>query len=121
MQFTGLKTIEWLINVKNKGNIIFDIYYIAGLLIIEYVPELKVLEQLELFGALPVIDFITDVNFRDDRKDYIVAGNTFGELSILTKRPYSCHVVADSACEVLFIPEESIRKAMIMDNDPIKG
>ncbi|XP_045477356.1 sodium/hydrogen exchanger 10-like isoform X2 [Harmonia axyridis] len=94
---------------------------VSGLLRMEYEPDHLVLEQLESYGALPVVDFITGSNFRETRRDFIVAGNSFGELSVLTGRPYACNITADSPCELMFIGEDFIRSAMESDNDAING
>ncbi|XP_044759610.1 sodium/hydrogen exchanger 11-like isoform X2 [Coccinella septempunctata] len=105
-----------------KGEHADGIYMvISGLLNIEYEPEPSVLEKLERYGALPVIDFMTNMNFKAARREYIVAGNTFGEFSLLTRRPYACSIIADTSCEVMFLPEQCVRSAMNLDNDPVSG
>ncbi|KAK9883835.1 hypothetical protein WA026_002031 [Henosepilachna vigintioctopunctata] len=94
---------------------------LVGLLKVEYVPSRFVVDQLDTYGALPILDYITDTNFKGTRIDFIGCGNSFGELSILTGRPYSCNLIADSPCQIYFLNIADIKNAMIVDNDPASG
>lgn len=72
-------------------------------------------------GTLPVIDYIMSPNFINPVEDYLVTGNTLGELSTLTNRPYNCDVTVETPTELYFLPKEVILSSIQQDTDIVHG
>ena len=70
------------------------------------------LDELEKKGALPNIDYPTNISFREKQEDYIVSGNVIGELGILTGRSYDSTVICESSVQAYFISIDAMRFIM---------
>lgn len=86
-----------------------------------YEPQTEVLENLKIYGMLPIKDYITSTRFDEKVEDYIVSGNSIGELSVLTGRPYNCTITADTSSQAYILTHAVIKEAIKRSNDPING
>ncbi|CAH1365961.1 unnamed protein product [Tenebrio molitor] len=108
--------------VFEEGNVAEGIYIVVtGLLCIKYSPQKSVLNSLRDFGELPIVDYISCIQFHNSAVDFIVSGNCIGELSTLTRRPYNCKIIADIHTQVYVLSHGVIKRAMELNSDPISG
>ncbi|XP_068894518.1 sperm-specific sodium:proton exchanger-like isoform X3 [Tenebrio molitor] len=94
---------------------------IAGVFVLSYTAYPPDLKKLTTTGALPVVDYISSSKYNDTTYEYIVPGNSIGELGTLTKRPYNCVITAETYSQVYVLSREVIEAAMSNDSDPING
>lgn len=90
-------------------------------MIITYNPDPNILEALNDYGRLPVVDYLSGTSYEDPSVDYIVSGNCMGELSTLTGRSYNCTIKADLYSQVYFLSRGVLRRAMELSPDPAVG
>ncbi|RZC35365.1 sodium/hydrogen exchanger 10-like, partial [Asbolus verrucosus] len=106
----------------SEGDIAEGIYIvIAGLFLLNYTARKDVLDKLNDTGILPIVDYLSSTKFEECSQEYIIPGNTIGELAILTERPYNCFITAETYCQIFILPRDIVKKAMEMDPDPING
>lgn len=67
------------------------------------------------------MDYISSSDVDKEVEDFFLSGNTFGELAILTQRPYSCSIMSDCQSQAYLIRTEHLLEAMKMEDDPING
>ncbi|KAB0799080.1 hypothetical protein PPYR_06960 [Photinus pyralis] len=104
------------------GDLMDGIYIIVtGLLKMTYAPKMHTLERLQSFGILPIMDYISSAKFDQRVEEYLVTGNSIGELCMLTGRAYDCTIKAETASQVYHIRKDVLTKAFTMNNDPING
>ncbi|KAL3276419.1 hypothetical protein HHI36_011804 [Cryptolaemus montrouzieri] len=94
---------------------------ITGLFKSTYKPDRKVLDAVQDYGVLPVMDYISSTRFDRIIEEYIVSGNSVGELSFLTDRPYNATVTADTPSQVFILPTELLREASKKHPDILNG
>ncbi|KAL3274591.1 hypothetical protein HHI36_015972 [Cryptolaemus montrouzieri] len=94
---------------------------ISGLFKLSYKPDDDTLKSFYKCGNLPVIDYINSPDIDTEIEDFLLSGNTFGELCVLSQRPYSCSIAADCQSQVFFIATEFILEAMTLDCDTLDG
>lgn len=108
--------------VINKGEIIEGIYIvISGMLMASYIPKKPILDNLQENGAIPIIDHMYSLTYDEFMTEYIVPGNSIGELSILTERGYDGEIIAETHTQVYVLNKTILKKAMEMDDDPVNG
>ncbi|RZB73492.1 Na H Exchanger and/or cNMP binding domain containing protein, partial [Asbolus verrucosus] len=108
--------------VCGEGEFTDGIYVlITGLLKVTYEMKKSVMDLLKGIGALPVVDYLSIIKFDESYSDYIVTGNTIGELCMLTQRPYNCTITAETHSQVYVIRREILKQAMEMDPNPVTG
>ncbi|KAB0793968.1 hypothetical protein PPYR_13588 [Photinus pyralis] len=104
------------------GEVMEGIYIVVtGVLKMTYVPNAHTLERLQSFGILPIMDYMSNTKFDQRIEEYLVTGNSIGELCILTGRSYDCTIVAETASQVYHIRRDILLKALTLTRDPIKG
>lgn len=97
-------------------------WVVLGLLKLRYSPNQAAKDSAFHFGgALPIIDYIGCSKYDDVYEDYIVSGNSIGELCTLTGRPYDCTIVAEIPSQAFLLTHEAMRAAMDKYNDPTQG
>ncbi|XP_065161447.1 sodium/hydrogen exchanger 11-like isoform X2 [Atheta coriaria] len=96
--------------IMRVGNTIDSLMIMtSGLVRVVYEPT-----DVELYahcGALPGIDDIGEDTLFQPKSYFMMCGSQFGDMGVLTQRPYHCHVVALETSEFIIIPIEIIRKA----------
>lgn len=92
-----------------------------GLMKLVYRPNKHVLSRLMEFGELPIVDCMSNARFEEGMEDYIVSGNSFGELGVLTGRPYNCTITAGTPCQAYILTHEVMKAAMGRNGDPVNG
>ncbi|XP_008199730.2 solute carrier family 9 member C1 isoform X1 [Tribolium castaneum] len=108
--------------VYNEGEIVEGVYIlITGMFLVSYVPKQTVTEKLKERGALPVIDFISTMSTEEPTSEFIVPGNTIGELSAITERPYDGVIIAETHSQVCVIKRNILKRAINIDDDPVDG
>ena len=100
-------TGDVIIAEGDKSGGIFII--ISGLFKIIYKPNEQVLKDTSRAGLMPIIDFVPSLKLNEHFEDFILPGSTIGELSMLTRRPYNCTVVADMPCQVYFLNDDFLK------------
>ncbi|XP_017771562.1 PREDICTED: sodium/hydrogen exchanger 11-like [Nicrophorus vespilloides] len=94
---------------------------VAGLIKMQYDPSDEMLTLLKNYGALPIKDFLNNKRFKEKHEEYVLMGNTIGEIAVLTGRPHSCTIVAAVPSQTYIIPTDAINAAMHLSADPIEG
>jgi hypothetical protein len=89
--------------------------------LVTYTPKDEVKEKLKEIGSLPVVDYICSSTYEETMYEYIVAGDTIGELATLTDRPYNGVIMAETYSQVFILSRKTIKNALNMDVDPING
>ncbi|KYB26255.1 hypothetical protein TcasGA2_TC033683 [Tribolium castaneum] len=108
--------------VFEEGDIADCIYIVVtGLFVVNYTPNKICLENLQAYGRLPIVDYLSSTKYDIPSVDYIVSGNCIGELSFLTERPYNCTIQAEAPSQVFVLKSEFLRRAMKMSPDPVIG
>nr|CAD7194386.1 unnamed protein product [Timema douglasi] len=108
--------------IVSHGEIPDGIFIIvSGLVKLLYTPNEKTLENLQRYGALPNMDFFTNLRFDEKQEDYIVSGNVIGELGVLTGRPYDITMTCDSSVQAYKVSLEAIKDAMNLSSDVSQG
>ncbi|XP_063905704.1 sodium/hydrogen exchanger 10-like isoform X3 [Zophobas morio] len=108
--------------VYKEGDIAENIYIlISGMLKEEYVPEKAPLDKLREVGALPVVDYAFSLTYEEPIIEYVVPGNSIGELSLLTGRPYNAVIKAETTSMVYVLNKTSLTRAFEMNLDPVNG
>jgi sodium/hydrogen exchanger 10/11 len=105
-----------------EGEVVDGIYIlITGMFLVTYTPKDEVKEKLKEIGSLPVVDYICSSTYEETMYEYIVAGDTIGELATLTDRPYNGVIMAETYSQVFILSRKTIKNALNMDVDPING
>lgn len=86
-----------------------------------YEPDEDMLFNLERFGMLPIKERLASTNFKEPEEEYLFMGNTIGELSFLTGRPYDCRIEAVRSTSGLVITKNVLLEASDFNTDPIFG
>ncbi|XP_017767912.1 PREDICTED: sodium/hydrogen exchanger 10-like [Nicrophorus vespilloides] len=94
---------------------------VAGVLKVTYVPNTETLENMSIFGTLPIREILSNKRFNETQTEYLMMGNSMGELAVLTGRPYNCTVVSDTPSQTFFIPAPVLLEAIEMSKDPVDG
>jgi hypothetical protein len=89
--------------------------------LVSYTPKEPVIDKLKDFGALPVVDYLCSPTYEEAMYEYVVPGNTIGELATLTERPYNGVITAETHSQVYIMNRDILKKAMEMDSDPVNG
>jgi sodium/hydrogen exchanger 10/11 len=92
-----------------------------GMLLVTYIPKDDVKEKLKETGCLPVIDHICSSTYEETMYQYIVAGDTMGELATLSDRSYNGVIMTETYSQVFILPRETVKTAIKMDFDPVNG
>ncbi|KAH0819940.1 hypothetical protein GEV33_002851 [Tenebrio molitor] len=108
--------------VFSEGELVEGIYIvITGMLLVTYIPKDDVKEKLKETGCLPVIDHICSSTYEETMYQYIVAGDTMGELATLSDRSYNGVIMTETYSQVFILPRETVKTAIKMDFDPVNG
>ncbi|XP_025836272.1 sodium/hydrogen exchanger 10-like isoform X2 [Agrilus planipennis] len=94
---------------------------IQGLIQLSYKPSGTVFENLDNYGALPIVDYMISTRFNEKYEEYFGSGNTFGEISVLTHRPYNCSVYAETLVQSYLLTNDVLQHAFEESSDPIEG
>lgn len=86
-----------------------------------YEPKKIIIDKLKETGTLPVVDQATSSKYDEMFFEYIVPGNTAGELSTLTSRSYNSTLIAETHGQAYVLQQEFIKKAIQIDPDPVCG
>ncbi|XP_017770748.1 PREDICTED: sodium/hydrogen exchanger 10-like [Nicrophorus vespilloides] len=122
--YNHVQTVSWDVGeiVCKDGNFSAGVYIVVtGLLRLKYTPKDQTLEKSHDFGKIPIIDYLSTLKFDTKLDDNIMSGNSIGELSVLTGRPYDCTIVTDSPSQAYLLTSEVIKEAMKINSDPVKG
>ncbi|XP_017771554.1 PREDICTED: LOW QUALITY PROTEIN: sodium/hydrogen exchanger 10-like [Nicrophorus vespilloides] len=88
---------------------------------IKYVPVDEYLALMNNYGLLPIKDFLKNTRFKEIQDEYLMMGNSLGELSVLTNRPYSSTIIADAPSQAFIIPAKVMNEAIDISCDPVNG
>ncbi|XP_044264140.1 sodium/hydrogen exchanger 10-like [Tribolium madens] len=108
--------------IVSEEDITEGIYIVVtGMFLVTYTPNEDVIATLKMTGLLPGIDAISSLDYEEALFEYIIPGNTMGELSTITERPYSGVVTAETHSQVYVLNQDVVKKAIEMDTDPVTG
>ncbi|RZC27680.1 cNMP binding, Na H Exchanger, and/or Ion trans domain containing protein, partial [Asbolus verrucosus] len=108
--------------VFGEGKVADGIYIVVtGLFLLTYTPDMNILKSLKEYGILPIVDYISGMQYVENVSEYIVSGNCIGELSTLTGRAYNCTITADAHSQVYVLSHGIIKRAMELSPDFISG
>ncbi|RZC39774.1 cNMP binding domain containing protein, partial [Asbolus verrucosus] len=108
--------------ICREGEVTEGVYIlITGLFKLNYAVRKEVISKLNESGILPVADYLSPSKFEENSLEYIIPGNTIGELGVITERPYNCMITAERYSQVFVLSRDVIKQAMEMDSDPING
>ncbi|RZC32845.1 Na H Exchanger, cNMP binding, and/or Ion trans domain containing protein [Asbolus verrucosus] len=117
-----IKLMKSMEELYKKVNSIKAVHcFFQGLLMLSYTPTEAILENLEEYGRLPIVDYISSSQFQENVVDYIVSGNCVGELSTLTNRPYNSKISAVTHTQVYVLSNAAIKEAMGLNPDRVNG
>ncbi|RZC32726.1 sodium/hydrogen exchanger 10-like, partial [Asbolus verrucosus] len=108
--------------VFGEGKVADGIYIVVtGLFLLSYTPDMSVLTSLKEYGILPIVDYVSGMQYVENVSEYIVSGNCIGELSTLTGRAYNCTITAEAHSQVYVLSHGIIKRAMELSPDFING
>ncbi|XP_044265130.1 sodium/hydrogen exchanger 10-like isoform X2 [Tribolium madens] len=108
--------------VVKEGENLEGIYIlISGMMMVSYTPHPLILDNLKEKGSIPVVDHICSLTYDEPMSEYIVPGNSIGELSILSGRGYDGKIISETHSQVYVLYKPIIKTAMEMDDDPVNG
>lgn len=108
--------------ILTKGKLSEGIYIVIdGLASMKLSMDEKVRARVKQYGALPVKDYLCDVDYYHASDHYVISGNSMGILSFLTNRPCDYDVRAIVKTRVFFLNATALNMAMNSNSDPVHG
>ncbi|XP_049817575.1 uncharacterized protein LOC109604671 isoform X2 [Aethina tumida] len=90
----------------------------SGVIKIKYQPSSDVLTDLARYGALPTVEGFNSLNFDSPSEQFVINGESFGEMGVLTKRRYNCSIQAETHCNCYVISKEAIHNIFETKRSP---